>query len=157
VKDVTEIFETYRECARHIRNTYFSTRASKDWNTIEDFEEVDDILFKKIIIDRVINSYSSHFKEIIENNTFLIVPNGSRMPLMISREKTGGYWDYPIEYLEPGDAEIAFRRYFDWDQHGLIDYRYYYGVILSSSKYPELAGHEVLIETIYGRIACKEN
>ena len=40
MKDVTPIFETYRECARHLRNTYFSTRDNEDWDIIEDFEEV---------------------------------------------------------------------------------------------------------------------
>ena len=68
-------------------------------------------------------------------------------------------WDpaaYPIEYLEPGETVISFKEYFDWDQFGLIDFRYYRGTIMSSSKYPDIIGHEVLIETIYGKIMYAE-
>ena len=32
--DVTKIFETYREASRHLRNTFFSTRDSGDWDVI---------------------------------------------------------------------------------------------------------------------------
>jgi len=85
MKDITAIFETYRECARHVRNTYFSTRTTQDWDIIEDFEEVEDILFKKLITDQVIKTYSIDYREIIKTNIFLIVPSATRMPVMISR------------------------------------------------------------------------
>jgi hypothetical protein len=79
------------------------------------------------------------------------------MPLMVSREKKGGgYWDHPLTYLERGDAAIAFKSYFDWEQHALIDFRYYHGLILESRKHPDIAEHEVLIETIYGNISYEQ-
>jgi len=150
--DVTSTFENYRECARHIRNSYFSTRESKDWDVVEDFDEVDRVLFQRLVLYRLADNYDSALERAVPENCLLIVPSSQRMPLMISREKKGGYWDYPLDCIESGDAQIAFREYFDWDQHGLIDFRYYRGLILSSAKHPEITGHEVLIETIYGRI-----
>ena len=36
---VTNIFERYRECARHLRNTNFSTMESKLWDDIESLSE----------------------------------------------------------------------------------------------------------------------
>jgi len=158
MKDVTPLFETYRECARHLRNTYFSARENSDWNIIEDFEEVARVLFERLVLCRMAEERScdGHFEPelegIIKDNKITIVPSSQRMPVMISRDLSGGYWDYPIAYLEPGDAEIAFREYFDWDQFALIDFRYYLGVIISSPKYPEIIGHQVLIETIYGKV-----
>ena len=72
---------------------------------------------------------------------------------MISRErKNAGSWDHPITRLAPGDVEIAFTDYFDWDAHGVIDFRYYRGEILQSDKYPEIVGHELFIETQYADV-----
>jgi len=158
MKDVTSFFETYRECARHLRNTYFSTRENHDWNIIEDFQEVARILFQRLVLCRLVverfcdGHFEPELESMVKDNRIIIVPSSPRMPVMISRDLSGGYWDYPIGYLEPDDAQIAFREYFDWDECGLIDFRYYLGVILSSSKYPEVIGHRVLIETIYGKV-----
>ena len=110
-KDVTEIFENYRECARHLRNNYFSTRQSKSWDTVENFNEVNRVLFTKIVLQRLTDNYDAFTSRAVEDNRILIVPDAERMPLMISREKKGGYWDYPIQYLERGDAKIAFKEY----------------------------------------------
>lgn len=127
-KDVTFLFETYRECARHLRNTYFSTRESQDWEVVEDFEEVARVLFARMVLYKLQESYDPALATAVEDNRILIVPESNAMPLMISREKRGGgYWDHPVESLQKGEATIAFREYFDWDQHALIDFRYYRG------------------------------
>ena len=152
-KDVTSLFETYRECARHLRNTYYSTRDSKDWDTVEDFDEVARVLFAHLVLQRLADDDDRAFDRAVEEHRLLIVPQAGAMPLMISRQKNGGgYWDHPIKALECDDAKIAFRTYFDWDQHDLIDFRYYHGMIIESAKYPDIVEHEALIETIYGRI-----
>lgn len=158
MKDVTSIFETYRECARHLRNTYFSTRENNDWNIIEDFREVARVLFQRLVLCQLVEErfcdghFQPELESIIKDNRITIMPSSDRMPVMISRDLSGPYYDYPIAYLEPGDAQIAFREYFDWNQFGLIDFGYYLGVIVSSSKYPEIVGHQVLIQTIYGKV-----
>ena len=162
MKDVTPIFETYRECARHLRNTYFSTRDNEDWEIIEDFEAVASVLFERLVLGQLAEERccGSHFEpelqSMIKDNKIKIVPAADRMPVMISRELNSGYWDYPIQCLEPEDTEISFKSYFDWDQFGLIDFRYYLGIITSSTKYPDIVGHEVLIETIYGKVIYEE-
>jgi len=156
--DVTPLFETYRECARHLRNTCFSTRESQDWLIVEDFEEVARVLFARLVLLRLGGGRDVALESAVENDRILIVPASSALPLMISRDRHGGgYWDHPVTCLEEGDARIAFRDYFDWDQHALVDFRYYHGVILDSERYPDLAGHEVLIETIYARLHLTSN
>jgi hypothetical protein len=149
--DVTDLFETYRECARHVRNTYFSTRKSQDWDTIESFDEVAEPLFAHLVLGQLADRATA---DAVAQNCFLMIPSSSvRMPLMISRDRpAAGSWDHPITFLEPGDATIAFREYFDWDEHALIDFRYYRGIILASQRYPDIIEHEVLIETIYARV-----
>jgi hypothetical protein len=151
--DVTALFENYRECARHLRNTFFSTRETKDWDTVDDFTAVARVLFERLVLYRLQQNYSRMLDTAVHDHRLLIVPAAERMPLMISREKHGGgYWDHPVQHLARGDARIAFLAYFDWDEHSLIDFRYYHGVILESETHPELADHQVFIETIYGRV-----
>lgn len=158
VRDVTDLFEAYRECARHVRNTSFSTRESKDWNTVDSFTEVADLLFRRLVLDALGGTtWDPALPQAIGQNRLLIVPAAERMPVMVSREKTAdGYWDHPVQYLEPDMAVIAYREYFDWDPHALVDFRYYRGVILSSGRHPEIVEHEVLVETIYARVEFVE-
>jgi hypothetical protein len=164
MKDVTTIFETYRECARHLRNTYFSTRDNEDWDIIEDFEAVASVLLERLVLaqlaeERCCGNYVPETQNTIKNNKIKLVPASDRIPVMISRDSTRSgnrYWDHPITQLETDDTEIAFQEYFDWDQFGLIDFRYYLGTIISSSKYPDIIGHQVLIETIYAKVMYEE-
>lgn len=151
--DVTHLFEVYRECARHLRNTAFSTRDTGDWETTEDFDAVASVLFQRLVLYRLMDAYHPMLDRAVEDRRLLIVPGSDRMPLMVSREKFGGgYWDHPVRSLGRGDARIAFLDYFDWDQHALIDFRYYRGIVTHSVAHPEITDHEVFVETIYARI-----
>ncbi len=151
--DATSLFETYREAARHLRNTFFSTRDSGDWDVVEDFEAVDRVLFQTLVLRKLSAACDKMTVDPAGQDMFLIEPCSGGMPAMISRDApASGYWDHPIKSLSQGDAVLAFQKYFDWDQHGMIDYRYLRATILRSARYPEIEGHEALIETIYARI-----
>ena len=154
MRNVTSIFERYRECARHLRNTFFSTVESKDWEVIEDFDAFAHVLFDRLVLFRLEDGRSERLCEARMPEFLRLVPNSVHgVPVMISRERANaGSWDHPIERLAPGDAEIVFIDYFDWDDHALIDYRYYRGEILQSQKYPEIVGHELFIETQYADV-----
>ena len=146
--NVTKVFEEYREHARHLRNTAFVTRANLNWDIIEDFDAVNEVLFERLVLLRLPEGQYEKAKKWKDTSHFLIEPSGAGFPLMISRSKgASGHWDHKTKMLMKGDAIIAFHEYFDWDQQGLIDFRYYYAVILSSEKYPGLIGHHALIET----------
>ena len=155
MRKVTDIFERYRECARHLRNTYFSTIESKDWETIKDFEAVDDVLFERMVFSKLEDVRSPRLSKARMSELLRLIPSSQHgVPVMISRDKgqTSGAWDNPIDRLTPEDAEIAFTGYFDWDSHALIDLRYYRGQILSSKKYPAIVGHALFIETQYAEV-----
>jgi hypothetical protein len=159
MRKVTEVFDRYRECARHVRNTYFSTIQSKDWDTVENFEAVAQSLFERIVIYQFRIGFFQCEPREYTRDFFRIVPTvADGIPVMISREKDRtGAWDHPIKTLTPTDCEIAFIKYFDWDDHGTIDFRYYWGEVLSSQKYPEIVGHALLIETQYADSYCVDS
>ena len=146
--NVTSYFETYREAARHLRNTYFSTRDTESWDVVDDFRVVDRLLFERLVLFRIPTGNISVTHQDIQSFRFRIHPNGSGIPIMISRTVgSSGYWDHSITSLLPNDAEIAFLEYFDWDQHALIDFRYYRCTIIDSVRHPEIRGHHALIQT----------
>ncbi len=149
MRNVTGLFERYRECARHLRNTYFSTVESKNWEVIEDFDDINAVLFERMVLFKLEDSWSDRLCKERMREFLRLVPSGVYgARVMISRErKNTGSWDHPITRLAPDDAEIAFTDYFDWDDHALIDFRYYRGEILQSNKHPEIVGHELFIET----------
>ena|SRR5437762_3010122 len=154
MRNVTSIFERYRECARHLRNTYFSAMESKDWEVIEDFDAVDRVLFERMVLYRLEDVWSARLSEPRMREFLRLVPSSAHgVPVMISREREStGSWDHPITMLAPGDAEIAFTDYFDWDDHALIDFRYYRGEVLQSQKHPDIVGHALFIETQYADV-----
>ncbi len=150
---VTHLFENYREHARHLRNTAFDTRLSRDWDIVEDFDAVSEVLFERLVLYRLPEAHFEQAKNWQDTSYFLIEPTGDRFSLTISRsEGWSGYWDHEVKMLMKNDSVIAFQKYFDWDQHGRIDFRYYYGIILSSKTHPELTGHHALIETTSAEI-----
>jgi hypothetical protein len=57
-----------------------------------------------------------------------------------------GYWDDPVNLVKPGQAELLFIAYFDWNQMDYIDLRYYRVKIASFDAKSELVGREALIE-----------
>ena len=81
-----------------------------------------------------------------------VVPT-TNVPVLISRDPGGGgYWDHPVARLGPDDADLRFIDFFDFDQSGYLDFKYYLASIESSSSHPVLAGHQALLEVSYANV-----
>ncbi len=63
-----------------------------------------------------------------------------------------GYWDDPVNTIKPGQAELLFIAYFDWNEMDYIDLRYYRAKIASFDAEPQLVGREALIERQHAAI-----
>jgi hypothetical protein len=61
-------------------------------------------------------------------------------------EAPTGYRDDPVNHIEPGEAELLFIAYFDWNQMNYIDLQYFRVKIASFDAHPELVGREALID-----------
>ena len=148
MKNVTPIFQVYREHARHLSNSCYKPKFNQDWDTRENFDQVKMLLFEHLVLHElgVSHDLCSKLGEI--SSVFRITPSSDTIPVMINRDRTGGYWDHPKTEMAKGEAEIAFIDYFDWDEMGTIDFRYIRGRIISS-KSGDIDGYDVLIESIY--------
>ena len=78
------------------------------------------------------------------------------MPVLINREMTSGYWDYPITELKRNEAEIGFVHYFDFSGIDMPRrYEYLRGRVLDCTKRPEIVGKDILVSTDLGLIEDK--
>lgn len=157
MKEVTDLFNAYRECCRHLWNNWFiPTRP--DWDQSDRFQDIASLLFSSIILTQIGtdgNSLSPDYEASPKVlSEFHIVPISEYgIPININREKErSGYWDYPLERICPGEADIRFIKFFDFDSLGFRDFSYYQVRITGSEKYPDIVGKDALIETAHAKI-----
>jgi hypothetical protein len=149
--DVSKIFDHYRASAREVWNTAFWPDPDfRNWDSIDQFREIEKLLFQELVLGKLDREWplQNTFKDAIP--FFHIIPTiGHGAPIMIQNPRPGaptGYWDDPVTIIKPGEAELVFIAYFDWNEMDYIDLRYYRVRITAFSAHPELVGREALIE-----------
>lgn len=151
LKGVSSIFDHYRISARAVWNTAFWPDPDfRNWDSIGQFHEIEKLLFQELVLAKVARKWP--LQKLFENAIpfFRVVPSHVQgTPIMIQNPRPGaprGYWDDPVNRLKPGQAELHFVSYFDWNQMDYIDLRYYRAKIASFDAHSELIGREALIE-----------
>jgi hypothetical protein len=157
VRDVTSILDHYRESARAIWNTAFwPDQDFRNWDSLEQFNEIEKLLFQELVLAKVDREW--RLQNLFESAIpfFHIVPSIAHgTPILIQKPRQGaptGYWDDPVNLVKPGQAELHFIAYFDWNQMDYIDLRYYRVKIASFDTHSELVGREALIERQHAAI-----
>jgi len=150
MKDVSSIFDHYRVSARAIWNTAFWPDTDfRNWDSIEQFDEIQKILFSELVLGKLAKEWP--LQDIFENAIpfFQVVPSIETAPIMIQNprpDKPRGYWDHPINRISPGEAEMHFIGYFDWNRMDYADLRYYRVMIARFDAHLDLVGREALID-----------
>jgi hypothetical protein len=135
--------------ARAIWNTAFWPNPDfRNWDSNEQFREIQKLLFRELVLAKVDREWP--LQNLFKNAMpfFHIVPLFEKS-IMIQNprpEAATGYWDDPVNHIKPGQAELLFIAYFDWDEMDYIDLQYYRVKIASFDSHPELAGREALID-----------
>ena len=148
---VTEYFEKFREASRHLRNVYYAPVESDAWDKLDDFEELNLLLFKHLVCAPLNIKYDEFDWFCVPVSVFKLKAGGTRLPIMINRipESDHGYWDHAIDMVDPDDLELSFIGYFDWDQEGTIDHRYIMCRISGANQSKSVIGHTALVESHY--------
>ena len=156
-KDISGIFDHYRMSARAIWNTAFWPNQSfRNWDSIDQFHQIEELLFQVLVLTKLGKTWPPEnlFEKAIP--FFQVVPSlvhGS--PIMIQNPRPGapvGYWDDPVNLVKPGQAELHFIAYFDWDEMDYIDLRYYRVKVARFDAHPDLVGRDALIERQHASI-----
>jgi hypothetical protein len=156
-RDVTSIFDHYRVSARAIWNTVFwPNQDFRNWDSIDHFHKIEKILFQALVLAKVDREWplQNLFEDAI--SFFHVVPSiVDETPIMIQRPRPSaprGYWDEPVNLVKPGQVELLFIAYFDWNQTDYIDFRYYRVKIASFDTHSELVGRDALLERQHAAI-----
>jgi hypothetical protein len=169
MEDVTSHFTAYRECARHLWNIYFrpiaQTRGSLDdtWDVRDQFDEIARALFSSLVLQPLNVSGAelalAASSEPLPLHGFRIVPGTEHgVPIFINRDlPRSGYWDYLLSVVRPTDVDLRLLRFFDFDQIGYRDFKYYEVLIAASETHPEVVGRAALIECEYATVFQTEN
>ena len=148
--DVTDLMLTYRECVRHIWNTYFRAEAEpqQDWDLRDKFYDAALILFEALVLRgldvgdaKLLPDYSGNPPPMI----FLRLEVDSSSEILVNRTGSSGYWDDPLTVVEPGDCDLRFIQFFDWWDLGFRDFQFYRVRIVGSARYPHLVGRDALV------------
>ena len=149
MKDISTVFDHYRVSARAIWNTAFWPDADlRNWDSVEQFDEIQRLLFRELVLGKFDKELPLHDIFQLAVPFFHVVPS-SHAPIMIQNprsERHTGYWDHPVNQVKPGEAELLFIAYFDWNRLDYADLRYYRVKIASFDAHPEVVGREALID-----------
>ncbi len=150
MEDVTPLMDTYRECVRHLWNSYFQRDAlsGQDWDLRDEFNDISLALFRALVLRK------------IDREDFEVMPDhwAPRTPLpflrlvieysstiLINREMDSGYWDHPLKVVAKGDLDLHYIHLFDWSDLDFRDFAFYRVRIVGSGRYPEVVGKDALI------------
>jgi hypothetical protein len=158
--DVTHLFSIYRECVRHLWNTYFRPVAevAQNWDVRDEFDAVARGIFSSLVLgslgatDCELSPESSREPSVLPG--FRVVPNVEHgTPILINRDlPRSGCWDHPVTQVCPNDVELRLLRFFDFDQFSYRDYRYFEVSIHASRTYPDIVGRAALIEVANAKV-----
>lgn len=165
LRDVTPLFASFREAARHLWNTTFYRPEfipEVDWDRRDSYSRVVTELFSAVVLapldapDQALPPMWEHTPQPLAR--FIVQPNVSTdVPIDINRATPRtGYWDDPVNRIARGDARMNFVRFFDWDELGLRDFALVEVQVAEFPKYPALSGRYALLEFGYVQILFEE-
>ena len=160
MNDVTHLFSAYRECVRHLWNTYFRPVAepAQNWDLCDEFDTIARGIFSSLVL-RPLDVFDHELAAEYSANPsvlpgFCIVPAVEHgTSISINRDlPRSGYWDHPVSRVRPEEVELQLLRFFDFDTLGYRDYRYFEVLVHASTKYPDIIGRAALIEVQHARV-----
>ncbi len=150
--DITTNIKRFREATRHTWNTYFQERAErdKDWDLSDAFSNVYVALFNAIVKYDLPESAPSipHLwdgkNEVLPE--YHLKGKSPEIVVMINRTiPSSGYWDHPVQHVNSKETDFRLISFFDWDEIGYRDMRYFKVRIVGSPN-KDIVGRDALVE-----------
>jgi hypothetical protein len=156
MKEVTELVQLYRECARSLWNRCL--RPGADFNSVDAFGQICGALFEEVVL-KPLDKRGYRKTQPSEAFPFIhVVPIADTIPIMINRPTNDGnkYWDEKIAVIPRRGSTLLLVDHFDWDQLGFIDFQYYRVRIGAFLAHPDLVGREALVEVQHCTVLAEE-
>jgi hypothetical protein len=153
--DATDIFMAYRECVRHLWNVYYRIPDEGE----SDFPFIERQLLHDLFFSRVRNTefkagLDGYYAEVVV--TFEVPPNG-RSILVLNRDISPGVNTWESETIKTQSLDLRYIGMFDfWDPpDGVRDFRFVRARVIGARELPEIAGTDVLIDSLDARISVR--
>jgi hypothetical protein len=159
VKDITEVLDHFRISARAVwNNAFWPDPDCRNWDSADQFREIERILFQQLVLEKFEIDHFHHDVFRVPVPAIQIAPsNETRIMIQKPRPNAAtGYWDDPVNTISPGQAELHFIEFFDWNHMDYRDFRYYHAEIAKFNDHPELVGREALLDRQSGRAFLKD-
>lgn len=161
--DITPAINAYRECIRHLWNTYFLDQLSHSeaqWDISDEFDDICTLLFASLVMNPIgytKQKKSPGYAKFPEPILCLqVVPTCAldSSLFLVNREnmKASGYWDHPITSIQPQDIDLRFIDFFDFDKLGYKECEYYLVRIADSFQCKNIIGRQALVKAHFVRI-----
>jgi len=147
MRDITELMNTYRECARNLWNVYFSRREDIG-GSLDAFEQIRQLLFDSLVVSELPYEGEAEGDD-TPPPSLKVVPRARSLILIrrLSGPGEAGYWDQEKDMVVgPEDITLAFADYFDFSQVPVKEFHYYLCKVLSFPSHVEYEGREALVE-----------
>ena len=131
MEDITEIMNDFRECARHIWNTYGLKRLQEnDWDFRDRLNAIEVELFRALVLykfereDTPLEPAQRYPQAVL---MFLKLQPSNESSILINRGTAinSGLWDDPVNHFWKDEFDLRFIHYFDWEPLGYRDFAYY--------------------------------
>jgi len=150
-KDITDIFQNYRECVRHIWNTYF--RMLDDG--AHKFINVERELYVALVLEQIYDDDDYNEDEGEYVKTFVVKPDSELYSIHVllgnEIQKKHIKWDEVLITISKTD--LRFMEYFDWEDEGIRDYKYVRCRVINCEDNLDIINKDILIKTDYVKIS----
>ena len=152
MREITHLMHTYRECSRHLWNSYFSVRddTSALW---EAYEGIRALLLESLVVNELL------LEDLGEGDNvgppiLVVVPVATKAVLLIERPSASGrYWDQEKDMVVgPDEIKLAFVDYYDFSEYPVKDFRFYLCKVLSFPRHEEYEGRAALVDVLSARV-----
>ena len=152
MRDITELMNAYRECARNLWNVYFSGRADIG-GSLDSFGQIRELLFDALVVNELSCAAEADGKDVAVP-ILKVVPQRSLILIeRLSGPGQAGYWDQEKDMIVgPGDITLAFLDYFDFSGVPVRDFHYYRCKVLSFPSHSDYEGREALLEVTGAKV-----
>lgn len=153
--NIDEMLNQFRIASRELFNNYFRVSnpygsGSNAWLLDERFSEIEEVLFKKIVIEPAAIEYVKYGEP--QRQIQVELRSGEFAPILLNRDISSGYWDHSLNEVT-SNVKLAFLSFFDWDKLDYRDNRYVQVEVKSWPLHPEAVGKHALIESQYVKFA----
>jgi len=148
--DITAIIFQYRECCRHLWNSYFLKLQwyESSWDMLDYFNEISERLFQTTVLRQCFEGNDIKRTETNFYNEIKVEPNFGPIGFEAMWEDTvRGYSEWKIIQITSTGNDFRFIEFFDWTVEQTMECQYARVKLIASDEYPELVNKDFLLDT----------